>query len=279
MTVKEALYSSGLIFISLLCILLVYFALEPLTDFLEDKGYAALSVLSNVSVAVIIYFFVRWFNKTVNGLDSIDYGIDNRKWFQFFLIGIGVSIILLGTTLIYFLAIGEIQFAVVSDGAALITFLLGNLVVAAWEELYFRGLVVPTLLKRNMSFAWTAIISSGFFAMLHLFSYDLTTITPFWIFGVFFISSVLLFLYIKTRSIWTSIGCHFCWDSIFGAIDEAENDFGLVQMESYEPNAQLIDNISILVTGVFLLAFLILMRNRVKSGVQAYLLHILPSRQ
>jgi membrane protease YdiL (CAAX protease family) len=274
MTVRQALRASGLIIVSLAVIVLCYFALEPLTDFLSERDYPVLSILSNLSLAVIIYFFVRWFNKKVHGLTIRDYGIGSRRLPLFFLMGVFASILLAGTTLIYFFVTGKIDFVELSDGQAFIGFLLGNLVVASWEEMYFRGLVVTTLLKGNMSFIWTAIISSALFAILHVFSFDLATITPFWLLGVFFISTILLLLYIVTRSIWTSIGCHFCWDSLFGSLEAAENDFGLIHMSTYTQDEVLIDNLSILVTGVFLLSFLILTRNRIKSWVQAYLLPI-----
>lgn len=118
-----------------------------------------------------------------------------------------------------------------------------NLVVAIWEEMYFRGLVVNTLLKKKLSFTVTAIISCALFTIVHIPSYDLATITPFWMFCVFFLSLIMLLLYELTRSIWTPIGFHFFWDLLFTSLEEGENDFDLIQMKTYEQDTVLIDNI------------------------------------
>jgi membrane protease YdiL (CAAX protease family) len=89
-------------------------------------------------------------------------------------------------------------------------------------------------------------------------------------FGVFFISIIMLLLYAVTRSIWTPIGCHFCWDSLFMSLDERENDFGIIDMKTYVRDAELIDNISILVTGAILVLLLIIMRTRIESFMKSH---------
>jgi membrane protease YdiL (CAAX protease family) len=177
---KEAGKTTGLIILSLASIVLVYFAIEPITDYLDEAGYFWLSILSNASVAIIIYFLVRWFNKKVNRLTVDDYGFGIQGVVKKFLIGACLSVLLVSLTLFLtsFFADTEIELLSIrnTNPISLIDFLIANLVVAAWEEMYFRGLVVTTLLKKKLSFTWTAVISSGLFTVVHVTSYDLSTI-------------------------------------------------------------------------------------------------------
>jgi membrane protease YdiL (CAAX protease family) len=276
MSIKELLKVIGLITLSLTSIIFLYFIIEPITDYLADSGHVGLSIISNASIAVIIFYLVRWFNKKVNRLTINEYGFTTTRALRNFFIGILVATFLVILTLfsVSLFKDIEVDFISLNSGLLLFEFIIANLVVATWEEMYFRGLVVNTLLKHKINFKWTATISSGLFAILHIASYDLETITPFWIFGVFFISTILFYLYILTRSIWTSIGCHFCWDSLFMSIDASENSFGIIEMKTYAVHSIFIDNISILITGVVLTLFLIFMKNEINSRVQLYLSQI-----
>lgn len=73
MNFKNILKATGLIVLSLVSIIVLYFGVEQVTDYLSDADYDGLAIISNASLAVIIYFFVRWFNRKINGLSPSDY--------------------------------------------------------------------------------------------------------------------------------------------------------------------------------------------------------------
>jgi membrane protease YdiL (CAAX protease family) len=271
---KEAVKTTGLIILSLAVILLLYFGIELVTDYFYDEDWVIPAIISNASLAVIIYFLVRWFNKRVNGLSPTDYGFGNKHFVKNFATGIflAASILFLIFLSAYIISGNRPEFTSLDDGypLLLIEFIMIHLVVGVWEEVYFRGLVVNTLLKRNVSFIATAILSSAFFTGLHVFSFDLATITPFWVIIVFLLSVVLLYTYILTRSIWAPIGLHFFWDFFITSLEKNENEFGLIEMKTYEQDTLLIDNITLVVAVVVVILFSILMRKRIKLAVQRY---------
>src|SRR5688572_104950 len=91
MQYKEALKTTGLIVVSLAVIVLLYFGLELVTNSLYEADYVVLSIISNASLAVIIYFLVRWFNKKFNGLSPSNYGFDSKNLLINFLFGISLA--------------------------------------------------------------------------------------------------------------------------------------------------------------------------------------------
>lgn len=274
MTLHNSLRIIILIILSLFCTVLFFLFTESITDYLNETGHQWLSLISNTLLAVLIFLFVWWFNKKVNRLKPEDYGFNAGLFVRNFLTGIFFCVLISSSTLIVALFFNApIEFVPLIDNYsfALAEFVLANLVVAVWEESYFRGLVVNILLQHNISFKWTAVISSAFFTAVHFGSYDLEQTTPYWILAVFLLSLILLYLYVLTQSIWTSIGFHFFWDSIFLSLDTSENEFGLIRMESYSQNSILIDNISIVILIIFIGAFLMVKGRRIAPGVTGYL--------
>lgn len=272
MTFKAIAKPTGLIVLSLAAILILYFAVEQVTDLLYDVDLDLLAVFSNASLAVFMYFGVRWFNKRFNGLNIHDYGFTSRRLIRNFFIGVSLAGVILSLTLYFPYLIGdiEIMFIAPTESFPLFEFLMINVVVGCWEEMYFRGLVVNTLLKNNVSFILTVIISAALFALLHIFSFDdLSVLSPFWMLGIFLGSVIMVLLYVVTRSIWTSIGFHFFWDFLC-MYEETGDGFTLIQIKNYPQEMAFIDNICIIITAVVLALFMILIRKQIKVAVQFY---------
>ena len=82
---------------------------------------------------------------------------------------------------------------------------LGGLIVVAvvWgpvgEELFFRGFVLPGLIRR-LGVPAAVVVSSGLFAVFHV---DPGTLVP-----TFLLGAALAWIYLKTGSIWPSIMAH-----------------------------------------------------------------------
>ncbi len=77
------------------------------------------------------------------------------------------------------------------------------LVVVVWgpagEELFFRGFVLPGLIRR-LGVPGAIVVSSGLFAVFHV---DPGTLVP-----TFLLGAALAWIYLKTGSIWPSIMAH-----------------------------------------------------------------------
>ena len=89
-----------------------------------------------------------------------------------------------------------------SAGAPLTTYglLLASMLLAPFcEELFFRGFVLPGLLK-EMAPLWAVLVSAALFAIAHV---DLGSFAP-----LFFIGCALGFLRLRSGSVWATISLH-----------------------------------------------------------------------
>ena len=89
-------------------------------------------------------------------------------------------------------------------------------VVAWWEELVFRGVVLQNIIK-GMGLVWAVIISSILFGLVHVGNPDATILSSLLI---ALITLQLIYAYLKTGQLWLSIGLHLGWNffqaSVFG---------------------------------------------------------------
>lgn len=254
-------------------IVVLYFLLEQVTEFFDESGLTTFAMLSDTSLAIVVYISVRIINRRLNGLSARQYGFDFSNTVRSFFTGITFATVFFTATLVFACLAGiactELT-GLENDWAVAIRFIIATLVVGAWEEFYFRGLLVNTLLAKKVSIASTALISSMLFTALHLFSYDMDTITPFWAIGVFILSVILFYLYIVTRSIWAPVGFHFFWDLLFSLPDPEVNELGLLTIENYGARAVQLDNVSIAITGIVLVLFMIFGRTWIRARIDLY---------
>jgi len=73
------------------------------------------------------------------------------------------------------------------------------------EETFFRGFVFPGMGKR-FGYGWGAMLSALLFALSH---FDPGALVP-----IFFLGLLLVWLYVKTRSVWACILAHSLYNSI-----------------------------------------------------------------
>jgi membrane protease YdiL (CAAX protease family) len=83
--------------------------------------------------------------------------------------------------------------------------ILGWLGVAYWEELYFRGYLLQTLIS-GLGIIPAVLITALSFGLLHVTTYG---IQPLLLLNVTFLGIILATLYLKTKSLWAPIGMHF----------------------------------------------------------------------
>ncbi len=89
-------------------------------------------------------------------------------------------------------------------------------VVAWWEELVFRGIILQNMMM-GMGLLWAVIVSSLLFGLVHAGNPDATLLSTIMI---AFITPLLIYAYLKTGQLWLPIGLHLGWNffqaSVFG---------------------------------------------------------------
>jgi membrane protease YdiL (CAAX protease family) len=90
------------------------------------------------------------------------------------------------------------------------------IVVAWWEELVFRGIILQNISK-GLGLKWGVIISTIIFAGIHFGNPDATILSTILI---MLITLQLVYAYLKSGQLWLPIGLHLGWNffqaSIFG---------------------------------------------------------------
>lgn len=124
--------------------------------------------------------------------------------------GIALGVLIVGVGFLHLYMSGSIQLSwrPMNWQPALWTLLtagLGWLGVAIWEELYFRGYVLQTLIAGIGVYLGVTIVTI-FFGLVHVATYGLT---PLVLVDVTLFGFILALLYLRTRSLWPSIGLHF----------------------------------------------------------------------
>jgi len=94
--------------------------------------------------------------------------------------------------------------------------LLQFTVVAWWEEIVFRGIILQNISK-GLGLKWGIIISTIIFGLVHLGNPDATILSTFLI---ILVTLQLVYAYLKSGQLWLPIGLHLGWNffqaSIFG---------------------------------------------------------------
>ena len=96
-------------------------------------------------------------------------------------------------------------------------------VVAWWEEIAFRGIILQNISK-GLDLKWGVILSTIIFGLIHFGNPDATILSTFLI---ILITLQLVYAYLKTGQLWLPIGLHLGWNffqaSIFGFASSGHN--------------------------------------------------------
>jgi hypothetical protein len=146
------------------------------------------------------------------------------------------------------------------------------MLVAFLEETVFRGYLLNNLLQ-SMNKWWALILSSGLFAILHINNNNANLLS---IINIFAAGMLLGVNYIYTKNLWFAICFHFGWNFFQGAI-LGYNVSGIETGSSILQQRILGNEIitggafgfeaSILCTGLFLAAILILVKRYEKQKI------------
>ena len=81
----------------------------------------------------------------------------------------------------------------------MIGFVVIAMIAPIVEEMFFRGFMLPTLVK-NLNVFWGSVLTAAIFALIH---FELQIVIPIFILGL-----ILNGLFLKSRSLWPGIGFH-----------------------------------------------------------------------
>jgi membrane protease YdiL (CAAX protease family) len=274
-TMRNILSVSAKIFFPLLVVFILTIGLQWINTTLIESGYIVVAFSLNFSFSVLFVFPVKWFNKKYNQLNADDYGFGFSGFFKNLTTGILIVVLIIGAVLLLaaLFGVSYVFIGLQKDaGIALLEMIASAWVVGVWEEMYFRGLLFNTLLKAKSGFHLAAFITTLLFTVLHAGSYDMEETSSLWFVVVILLSYILLYLYIATRSIWAAVAFHFSWDFIWDLLNDTENKTGPIHVKEYSGNAILLDNISIIVLGLFLLV--LVYTDRKRGWVKSYCLRV-----
>jgi len=124
----------------------------------------------------------------------------------------------------------------------ILVFFTISILPAITEEMYFRGVLMRTLLDMKIGFVHAIVISSFLFALIHFEFYYLLPI--------FFMGVILGYIYYRTKNLWLSILAHF-FNNGFILILSGTNKIGITSID-LDANTPMYLSI----IGVFLFMFI-----------------------
>jgi membrane protease YdiL (CAAX protease family) len=229
---------------------------------------------------ISVFFFVLIFNKKYNRLSGNTIGFYPYKFIKNIVLGITLALVILLIAFIVATILFGVQFefiAIKPDfGKPLLGLIMTNIIIGVWEESYFRGLVLNTLLKNNFGFHISLLISSLLFSILHWGSFNMAETSYFSYIGIVFLGYIFAILYIYFNSIWIVVSFHFFWDVIAQFIsDPKDNKIGLIGINDYALNSKNVDNAEVLVLGVFLGLLLYFTLKKEPKNIQSYMANVI----
>ena len=252
---RNTLSLSAKIVISLIIIFGVTFAQQWFVSELEDKGNRLSAIAINLTFPIPVFLLTCCFNKKYTHLNVFDIGFGFAGSLKNLVRGMLTAAFIIGSVLLIatFFGVTVVFTGLQKDGGlVLLEFIASNWVIGAWEEIYFRGFILNTMLSAKVRFHIGVFITAILFTVLHAGSYDITQTTSFWFIEVMLLSYILTYLYIINRSIWAPVAFHASWDFLWDLLDDSENVMGLIQVNRYREYSILLNNISIIILGIVL---------------------------
>ncbi|MCS5489297.1 CPBP family intramembrane glutamic endopeptidase [Algoriphagus limi] len=110
------------------------------------------------------------------------------------------------------------------------------MVVAWWEELFFRGIIFQNI-REGLNLKWAITISTLVFALIHAGNPSATVLSTVMI---IIITLQLVYAYLKTQQLWMPIGLHLGWNffqaSIFGFASSGHKSPSLISQHPIGPD-------------------------------------------
>lgn len=99
--------------------------------------------------------------------------------------------------------------------AAILAYFIFFILVGVFEEVFFRGYVIQTLLSRNHQPAVIYIVSALLFSLVHGTNPNVTTLG---LINILLVGLLFAYMFLATKSLWLPIGFHITWNFFQGNI-------------------------------------------------------------
>lgn len=194
-------------FLKIFCLIIMWLMII-LTTF---QSNTVLWLILSIITFILIHYMSKWTKVTTNVFPGLKY---HRPWLKYLTIGIITGSVYSIIRFFILYNSGAIKvvklFPLSTKGAIISTLILlaSNCYIAFAEEFVFRGYVIdalPCKLRKNIAIG----ISACLFLLAHSVN-GITSVSR--IIELLFLSLTLAIIYIKTKSLWISIGLHFGLD-------------------------------------------------------------------
>lgn len=110
------------------------------------------------------------------------------------------------------------------------------MIVAWWEELFFRGIILQNI-KEGLNMKWAIILSTMAFGLVHAGNPNATVLSTV---IIMIITLQLVYAYLKTKQLWLPIGLHLGWNffqaSVFGYASSGHESPTLITQNPIGPD-------------------------------------------
>lgn len=204
-------------------------------------------LLLGIAATIAAYITTRYVNK--ESFKTL--GLQSRFALKDLFIGIFISALIMLLMYIVLLSLGYIKFNGLSwwnsdkhaigslNSASLLTVLavlFQFLIVAWWEELAFRGIILQNI-AQGINVKWGVIISTLGFGLIHAGNPNATVFSTILI---MIITLKLVYAYLKSGQLWLPIGLHFGWNffqaSVFGFASSGHESPTLISQSPLGPD-------------------------------------------
>lgn len=212
----------------------------------------------NINSSVILFFFFLILNVSLAFFFKIIPTLKEHwsvlKLHQFFL-GFFSWLLILSIAYCIKLYLGGYDLVSENDRLSIWSGLGLTLMIVAWEELMFRGIILNFLLKFS-SKIYLSFISGLLFMLIHLLNPEINILVQG--LNLFCAGFLLTILYLKFKNIWLPLGFHFA-NNIFSSRIELVTGYKL------EESSMLLSNEGYLDTFFLALTCLIVYRLKLKT--------------
>jgi len=277
---KTQFKTLGRIALAIAGVLVLFILIVGSGNYIQSLGFQQLSNIIMLLFPIAVYFYVRWLNRRLNYLNPSAYGFRftnfARNVFQGFAFATAIlAVALLAIHLCLDVAVTFIPLE--ADFLKPLLVLLATLIiVGAWEEFFFRGFVLTTLIHYKFGFHGAALISSVTFSIVHWLSFDMSETSWLWYIGIVILGYLLALLYVLTKSIWSVAAFHLIWNFWAHLFDERGNAVGIITIRNYAEYSKEIGAITVLTLAVVLIGVLVIKRCTIKSLYPARTLYTFP---
>ncbi|WP_455170621.1 CPBP family intramembrane glutamic endopeptidase [Aegicerativicinus sediminis] len=213
---------------------------------LKGGGTLWFTVLA-ISATISAYIGRKYLDK--KSMSSLGLQL-NRRAIQDILFGIVNSALVMAVVFVIMLNFNLIEFEGFSwwsDNLTSATFsftlipvflavILRFMIVAWWEELFFRGIILQNIIE-GLNLKWAIAISTLLFALIHAGNPNATLLSTIMI---VLITLQLVYAYLKTKQLWMPMGLHFGWNlfqaSIFGFASSGHKSPTLISQNPVGPD-------------------------------------------